>query len=323
VVERNARYADLSDLDVDAGVETVSRRRTWVGRDVPLGANHHLQVAARNRHEAELEPTEPPIQVAVVSNEARMDPELEAVRSLYGDHIDLSFDVDVHRRLDRRSFRALLESDVDFLHYVGHATPDGLECPDGRMLDVATVAETGVTAFCLNACQSYTQGRRLVEAGALGGVVTHGDVGSEAAHRIGATISRLLNNGYPLGAALDVSGTVHPIGHQYSVIGEEDVSVVQSGTAGPTLWILSQSTDDYELRVRRYTTPMEDHKVGGFIQIHVEDDDIAHLTPTTVGRLRASHREIRNTVETDNPPPFLIDGDLYWGKNAVQALSND
>jgi hypothetical protein len=316
----DARYADLVDIDQPDGVETVARRRSWVGEDVPLGANYHLQVAARNRHEAELEPTEPPIRVAVVSNEAEMDGELAAVRETYGDLTDDSFDVTVERRLRPEQLRALLESDVDFLHYVGHATPDGLRCLGDRYVDVGEVAHTGVTAFCLNACESYTQGRRLIEAGALGGIVTHGEVNSDLAHRIGATLSRLLNNGFPLAAALDVAGTVHPVGTQYTVLGGAGVSVAQSGSAGPTVWIPESDGNGYDATIETYQAPSQRLGVGTVWQSVLESDDCTHLSPGTHGPFEASRGDFRGVLEPTPPPPFSIGGRIHWAGDAASAL---
>jgi hypothetical protein len=212
-----------------------------------------------------------------------------------------------------------LESDVDFLHYVGHATPDGLECPDGRMLDVATVAETGVTAFCLNACQSYTQGRRLIEAGALGGVVTHGDVGDEMAHRVGGTLARLLNNGYSLAAALDVAGETHPVGAQYGTVGAGQISLAQGGSAGPCLWRVLPGGDEYRVRVETFATHPYPQS-GSYLQFHVDGSDGAYLRPGTAGPFETSASELRTVLETSLPPPFLIGEELRWGEDAIAKL---
>jgi hypothetical protein len=321
VVAGDDRYADLTefDPDADADVGTVSRRRTWVGRDIPLGANQHLRAAAANRRCAASDPTEPPMEVLVVSNEARMDTELGEVRSLYGDRDDLPIDVSVHRRVDRRSFRALLQTDVDFLHYVGHATPEGLQCPGGRTLDLGSLSETGVSAFCLNACQSYTQGRRLIEAGALGGVVTHGNVGEGVAHRVGATLARLLNNGYPLGAALDVAGSAHPAGAQYAVLGGETASVVQGSSGFPCLWDVSPIEPGFEVTVFAFAGRSRPG-VGSYLELNPEPGGIAHLTPNTVASFETSHEELRAVATGPLPPPFLVDGAVRWGLDAIETL---
>jgi hypothetical protein len=209
---------------------------------------------------------------------------------------------------------------VDFLHYVGHATPDGLECPDGRMLDVATVAETGVTAFCLNACQSYTQGRRLIEAGALGGVVTHGDVGDEMAHRVGGTLARLLNNGYSLAAALDVAGETHPVGAQYGTVGAGQISLAQGGSAGPCLWRVLPGGDEYRVCVEIFTTHSLRQGAGSYLQFHVDGSDGAYLSPGTAGPFETSASDLRAVLETSLPPPFLIGEELHWGEDAIVKL---
>jgi hypothetical protein len=323
----DARYADLADLDSDAGVATTSRRRLWVGGDIPLGANQHLAGAARNRYRADEEPTEPPIEVAVVSNEAGMDLEAEDVERAYDREV-VDVEITVHRRVGRRRLRELLASDVDFLHYVGHATPDGLGCPDGE-LDVGSVAETGVTAFCLNACQSYTQGRRLVDAGALGGVVTHGNVDSDVAHRIGRTLSRLLNDGFPLAAAVDVAGRVHPLGNQYAVVGGAGVSIAQTGTGHPSVWKVSRTvsgtgggSETESSREVTVDTYSGSSGAGAFARFGLDDDDEGHLSPGRHGHFETSVDELTSVLKSKSlPPVFDIDGRLYWKSEAVSELA--
>jgi hypothetical protein len=318
VVGAEARYADLADADLDAGVSTEARRRLWVGDDIPLGANEHLPGAARNRQERDSAGTEPPIEVVVVSNEAPMDAEVEEIEAAYG-RTDVPIDVTVHRRLSRRGLRSVLASDVEFVHYVGHATPDGLGCPDGR-LDAGTVTETGVTAFCLNACQSYTQGRRLIDAGALAGVVTHGEVISEEAHGIGATLGRLLNDGFSLAGALDVAGRVHPVGGQYAVVGETGTSVCQPASAYAELWRPTATPTGFDVGIETYSVPSRDFEPGAYGQWDVEACDELLLLPGRQGPFDVTPDELRDVLTANVPPPVYLNGDLHWGARALTVL---
>jgi hypothetical protein len=321
VVSGEARYADLSGVDLNGGVATDAHRRLWVGEDIPLGANQHLLQAARNRQRCEIGGNEPPIEVVVVSNEAAMDAEPDEIAATY-ERADVPFDVTVHRRLSRRALRAVLGSDVDFFHYVGHASPDGLRCPDGH-LDAASLAETGVTAFCLNACQSYTQGRRLIAAGALGGIVTHGQVLSTEAHEIGATLSRLLNNGYSLAAAVDVAGHVHPVGSQYAVIGETGTSVCQPASAYTELWRPTVTSDGFDLTIETYSVPAEQFEVGAFTQWNVAASEDPVLVPGRHGPFDVTAEEVRDVLTANVPPPVLVGPDLYWRGDARRELLDE
>jgi hypothetical protein len=181
-------------------------------------------------------------------------------------------------------------------------------------LDVATVAETGVTAFCLNACQSYTQGRRLVDAGALGGVVTHGEVDSHRAHAVGATLARLLNAGFPLAAALDIVGETRSSGGQYAVVGGGGVSITQSGSGPPNVWRVTATggTDAVRIRPETYAASMQRFGVGAFQQSVLADDDEYHLVPGDHGPFGSSVPELRGELDYDLSAPLLLDGQLHW-----------
>src|SRR5699024_12393364 len=108
--------------------------------------------------------------VTVVRNDAAMHEACGFVDTIYGE-CDLPFEVAVERDLTPDELREVLTDSTDFVHYIGHIEAGGFECVDGT-LDAGTLDAVGVDAFLLNACQSYEQGMRLVEAGAIGGIVT-------------------------------------------------------------------------------------------------------------------------------------------------------
>ena len=212
------------DLRDDAGtaLETV-----WTGDGLPVGASKVTRRAYENRLDRSPDP--PPIDVAVVCNDDRMNDELDVTDRYDGEKLPMN--VSTYRDLSRSALRTLLEAGpVDFLHYIGHADPDGLHCSDGA-LSLSTVSGTGVEAFLLNACRSFDQGLALIDAGAIGGVVTRRPVPIEAATDVGRRTARLLNAGYPLRAVADVVRETTHIGDQYQIVGDGGHAVAQRDSA--------------------------------------------------------------------------------------------
>jgi hypothetical protein len=314
----------------DPGLDTVVRRHTWVGEDIPIGADQFLATAADNLWAAESVAADPPLDVVVVCNESRMDEELAAVERSYDGRGDLPVDVTAHRRLAPDDLRRVLSGDADLVHYVGHATPDGLRCADGRTLDTATVDSTDVTAVCLNACQSYAQGRNLIEAGAVGAVLTHGNVDSDQAHEVGAALSRLVTVGVPLASAVDCIAETTPVAGGYTTIGVDLLSVGHPGPGPPAIWRVTpaagtDATDgsgptdgEYTVRIQSLCAPVFENAPGAFNRYAFTDDNTAHLLPDTVGPYRATRSELHDVLDGDVPVPIVYDGRLRWPGDGIR-----
>jgi len=88
--------------------------------------------------------------------------------------------------------------------------------------------DVGVSAFLLNACQSYQQGEALVHRGSRGGIVTLSDVANSPATQLGRIIARLMNSGFNLRAALYVAKRELITGHQYIVVGDGGTTICHS-----------------------------------------------------------------------------------------------
>jgi hypothetical protein len=264
-----------------------SLEQAWFAADLPLHATKAISQAFRNK--LEREPKTGTIDIAVVCNEPEMATD-EGVRGAYGCRDELSFDVTIHADLSTTELRTVLESDVDFLHYVGHIDESGFRCRDGS-LDATTVTNVGVLTFLLNACQSYEQGLALVEAGAVGGVVTFSDVVNDGAARMGYAMARLLNLGFPLGSALGLARTESIVGGHYLVVGDGSADVVQVEDGVPTLCDIHTRDEGYD--VTPITHPSWEGKIGTMAYPLVETNEHHFLAPGALRRFRLSAKELR------------------------------
>lgn len=258
-----------NSVDLRAGDSTVLET-VWSGDGVPVGASKATRQAYENRFTRTPDP--PPIDVAVVCNDDRMRDELD-VTGLY-DGEKLPMNVSTYRDMSRAGLATLVEhGDVDLLHYIGHAEPGGLHCSDGT-LSFTEIDDTEIEAFLLNACRSFDQGRALIDAGAIGGVVTLQRVPIESAGEVGRRVAELLNIGYPLRVAVDVVEEATEIGSQYQIVGDGGHNVAQrdGGCAfvhelTPVDGDLSTATE-YELCVRGHPS---ENGIGGVFHPYQED----------------------------------------------------
>jgi len=221
--DRGAVAAD-TDFVRPEPVDTVEH--AWVGAGVPLDANKATLDAYHRRLEAgAVEQSR--ISVLVVCNDEQMREEGE-VADLYGLRDMVQFDIEVRHDLTREEMRETLQSDVDFLHYIGHVDDRGMQCTDDYLDLTAEDLDVGVSAFLLNACQSYQQGEALVHRGSRGGIVTLSDVANSPATQLGRIIARLMNSGFNLRAALYVAKRELITGHQYIVVGDGGTTICHS-----------------------------------------------------------------------------------------------
>jgi len=270
--------------------EADSIEQAWVGEGTPLGATKAVTAAYENR--IGRTPSTGSIDISVVCNADAMAEEGDAVDDVYGSGSSLPFDVNVHRNLSREELVDLLAREHDFLHYVGHIGDDGFRCSDGR-LDIANLEDVGVDAFFLNACQSYEQGTKLIQAGAIGGIVTVRDVVNHGAVRIGSAVARLLNCGFPLRPAIEIARDESVIGSLYAVVGDGGFSVVQPESGAPFVQHISRTDEGFAVEFDMFGGPpgmgclyypycgsrKQYHLASGYIEEFSvsEDDFIQHL----------------------------------------------
>lgn len=256
-------------------------------------------------------PKEDPIEIDVVCNDPTMHEELEAVNSVYGTRDELPFDITVHHNITKDDLRALLADECDFLHYIGHIDKDGFQCTDGK-LDSSTVDSVGVKAFLLNACQSYNQGLNLVEAGSIGGIVTLNDVANFGAVKVGRTLASLLNQGFPLYAALDVTREDTISGEQYRIVGDGITTIAQSKTGAPAVCIIDDCKNEVMIRIVMYASA--GMRKGSLFAPHLEPVRSYYLLPNETEQISVTRSQIKSFFNIEEIP-VIWNGELYWSSD--------
>jgi hypothetical protein len=292
-----------------------SLEQAWVGDGTPLGASKTTAQAYRNR--LNREPTEGPIEIAVVCNDPEMDAERADVHEVYGSRAELPFEVSMHHDLTVAELENVLTGSTDFVHYIGHIEAGGFECANG-LLDAAELESVGVGAFFLNGCTSYEQGMALVKAGAIGGVVTLTDVVNTGAIRIGRAMGRLLNSGFPLGVALELARKESVVGAQYLVVGDSGLAVAQAQNGIPNLSVVEPLGDSFRLKFRSYTTSHS--KMGTMVLPHVEGNDIYNLSSGLSQTFELSRDELLTFLSLEDSP-IQLNGELCWW-DQIETLDN-
>jgi hypothetical protein len=235
--------------------------------------------------------------------------ERDIVEAVYGSREDLPFDVDVHYGLDVAELKSVVQSEVDFLHYIGHIDDAGFECADGR-LDVRMLRDAGPDSFLLNACQSYDQGRALIDAGSIGGIVTLSDVVNSGAVEMGRTLARLLNRGFPLRSALEIARGESAVGDQYIVVGDGGLSIAQNEHGTPVVhWIDRVADDRFDLTYKGY--PNRRHGMGTILIPYLNGVDDYYLSSGEIGSFDLSRDELHELLARDEFP-IRVDGRLAW-----------
>jgi hypothetical protein len=281
--------------------------QVWVGEGIPFGASEAVLSAYHNR--LDREPDDGEIDITVVCNEAAMDEETD-VAEVYGQRENLPFDVRLRTDLTTDELRELLADDHEFLHYIGHAEPDGLQCHDG-LLDCRTLDGTGVDAFFLNACRSYEQARALVETGAIVGVGSHTDVTNAGAVELGRTMARLLESGFPFRSALELARENHPIGEQYVVIGDGGLSVVQANSGTSVLCELDRTgADGFELTLKGFPTATLGLGTE-FMPLLQQAENTYYLSSGEIDTFELSASELAECFSLE-PLPVRTDDGLIW-----------
>jgi hypothetical protein len=249
----------------------------WADEGMPIGATKASIAGYRNG--LDHTPSEE-IGVTVVINDDGMADEGDVAEDVYGDDTEFPFDLRVYRNLTTDRLKAVLETEREFLHYVGHIEADGFQCSDGR-LDARDLDFVGVDAFFLNGCASYDQGMALLERGAIGGVVTVTEVINSGATRVGKAMVKLLNHGFPLNAALSVASQQSFVGGQYSVVGDGDVDVVQRMDLAATILEVEHTRDGFS--VSPHAFPTNDLAPGSQSKTVFDKRGQYYLTPGTLG----------------------------------------
>ena len=283
-----------------------SHEQAWIGEGVPVNASKATATAYHNR--LNRAPNEDDIVVTVVCNDAEMGDEQEVVREIYDSSANLPFDVAVHSDLTRTELQDLLATPTEFLHYVGHIDDDGFACADGK-LDATTLTEVNVDTFLLNTCHSYEQGMALIEAGAIGGIVTLNELFNSGAVEMGCTLARLLNAGFPLRSGLELARENSFAGKQYLVVGDGGLTVGQPESGCPGVSEVERTADGFSVTHQAY--PTDEKGMGCMISLHLPSSNEYHLCSTHSSPVEVAQDELVQFLSLDDMP-VRTDNTLRW-----------
>ena len=298
---------DSAEFVQPEGVDTVEH--AWVGDGVPLDANKATLDAYRRRLETgAVEQSR--ISVLVVCNDEQMSEEDE-VSELYGLRDMVQFDIEVKHNLTRAEMRETLASDVDFLHYIGHVDDRGMQCSDDYLDLTQEDLEVGVSAFLLNACQSYNQGEALVHRGSRGGIVTLSDVANSPATKLGRIVARLMNSGFNLRTALHVAKRELITGHQYIVVGDGGATICQSRSGSAVVVRIDniQRTSDWEFAANIY--PNGPYGKGSLTSLNLSSTNTNHYVPAEIQNNDVCKDELQKFFNLETAPIFA-NNELTW-----------
>ncbi|WP_418280516.1 caspase family protein [Halorubrum sp. DTA98] len=307
----HAFMPDDVDLVRPEPVDTVEH--AWIGHGVPIGANKATPDAYRRRLDVgSIEQSR--ISVTVVCNDEQMREEGN-VADLYGLRDIVQFDIEVKYDLSRAEMRAVLESDVDFLHYIGHVDERGMQCADSFLDLTAESLDVGVSAFLLNACQSYEQGEALIHRGSRGGIVTLTDVANSPATRLGRIVARLMNGGFNLRTALYVAKQELITGQQYIVIGDGGTTVCQSRSGGALVVSLDRAGDDrWDIAVDMF--PNGPYGNGSLGTLNTSTVDEHYYIPSKITASSVSSEDFSQFCALEMLPIFF-EGELRWSDEFI------
>lgn len=308
---RGTRAAEADTPDLNDTViqldDADSIEQTYVGDGIPLGASRMTPEEYYRRLDFDAA-EDGRIRVQVVCNDAEMRDE-NAVSEIYGTREWIEFDIATHDRLTTDEMRAVLAEEADFLHYIGHVDDMGIRCADGH-LDARDLSEVNVSAFLLNACTSYQQGRALVEAGARGGIVTLTDVLNPTATEIGRTVARFLNSGFSLLSMLDLVKKRNSLAHWYVVVGDGNATLVESESGMPNSVEIGRGRrSDFHVTVTGY--PSKGYQIGTVFRPHLTKSSTRYLNSGELDQFVADREQVREFFEMQDVP-VIVDRNLYW-----------
>jgi len=286
---------------------TDSLMQTFVGDGIPMGATKMTPEAFRRR--LDYEPAESGrIRVDIVNNEATMSDE-SSVSDVYGAREWVEFDVTIHEELTKAELADVLQQETDFFHYIGHVEDDGFRCSDG-LLDARNLSSVDVGAFLLNACNSYEQGRALVDSGALGGIVTLATIPNPTATRIGKHLARMLNTGFSIATARSLLEKDEQLASRYMVVGDGHANVVESKAGAPFVMNVISSSDEYiDLEFQGYPSPV--HSMGGLRNWNVSSSLTNCISSAYISDIEMQYDDFKSLCTMDQIPLFY-NNELLW-----------
>jgi hypothetical protein len=294
--------------------EADSMAQAWVGEGFAVGAAKASTTSYLQRLEKHAEGNSR-ISIDVVVNDDEMTDEAD-VSDIYGERDHLDFDIDVHQDLTRSELAGVLEQETDFIHYIGHVEPEGFNCSDGY-LDANQLGNVGADTFVLNACASYEQGQRLVDHGAIAGVVTLEDVISSVATKIGKNVARLLNYGFPIEGATGLIQETMFTGSSYAVVGDSNATLAQSNVPIPNITRIELRGDgQFDVSVESFAS--WNYDVGAMVRPYIQGCDCHYVVPGEMDSWIVEDSSLNEFLSTSTFP--IVGGkNLYWSDEVTAS----
>ncbi len=321
-VTRSSNPSEVADRAVNEPViglpDAESMSQAWVGEGFAVRAAKASTTSYLQRLESHAQGASG-ISVDVIVNNEEMAEE-ESVSEIYGTRELLEFDVTVHKQLSRTALADVLEGETDFIHYIGHVDTDGFECADG-FLDAGQLGTIEADMFVLNACASYEQGQRLVDSGAIAGVVTLEDVINSMATKIGKTVARLLNYGFPIGSATNVIQETIFTGSNYVVVGDSNATMAQSNVPVPNVARVSLRGDGlFDVTVETFAS--WNYDIGSFYRPYIEGCECHYVVPGELDTWRVDDSTLDAFLDTSTFP-VIGRSNLFWSDELTAASLRD
>jgi hypothetical protein len=285
----------------------------WLRPERPLNACRPTPEAVRRW--TEQSPGDAALSVDLVCNDPAMTDEI--LEDVYDVRDLLQLNLSFHLQLSRAELRETFEAQSDLVHYVGHVDEAGLRCTDGA-LDAAEVTDAP-QAVLLNACESYDQGRKLLDAGAVATVVTLSEISNLSATRVGQEFARLLSAGFRVRAAVNMLQEYVTIGDRYLSLGAGELQLVQAPSGTPYLLEVGPgSTEDrYSVQIRYF--PTRAYHVGARTQPELSAVEQPHLAAGRSPTWEVDTDALRSYVSRERVP-VDIGGQLVWSDQFAIVL---
>ena len=294
--------------------EADSMSQAWVGDGFAVGAAKASATSYLQRLEKHAEGNSR-ISIDVVVNDEQMAEEA-SVSDIYGTRDHLEFDIRVHQDLTADELAEVFEQDTNFIHYIGHVDPEGFDCSDGY-LDADQLGTVGADTFVLNACASYEQGQRLVDRGAIAGVVTLEDVINSMATKIGRTIARLLNYGFPIGSATSLIQETMFSGSHYVVAGDSTAAITQSNVPVPAV-VKVELRGDGRFDVNIETFASWNYDIGSSYKPYIDGCDCYYVVPNKIDTWMVDDIGLNEFLDTSTFP-VVGASSLFWSDEVSAA----
>jgi hypothetical protein len=291
-----------------------SMSQAWVGDGFAVGAAKATTKSYLQRLEKRAEGNSR-IGIDIVVNDEEMAEEAD-VSDIYGTREHVNYDINLQRGLTTSELAEVFKRDTDFVHYIGHVDPKGFDCADGH-LDAGQIGDVGADTFVLNACSSYEQGRRLVDNGAIAGVVTLKDVISSMATKIGRNIARLLNHGFPIGSATNLIQDTMFSGEHYAVVGDSNASLAQTTTGVPEVQRIEIANDGrFELYVETFGS--WNYDTGAMFTSDLDSFDRNYIVPGEFGSVKIHDERLCNYLNRRSTP-VIAAGAFHWSDTVTPS----